>query len=198
MSTIRDLYLRFRQLLHEGGKFLVVGGIGAVVTIVGAGLLHDATGKYGAITISTIVATVVTYLGNRYWTFTHRQSQGTARDGTMFFVLNGVGLLIYYACIWLIQDVGGLKSKEWYYVALIVGTGLGTLFRFWSYRKWVWTATPGGGRGGWPAAYGDPDPSSPDAEQPVGPRAERLPADPPSPVSQPWTGPKHRSTASRR
>ncbi len=197
MTTVRDMYLRFRQLVHEGGKFLVVGAIGAVVTIVGAGLLHDVTGKYTAITISTIVATVVTYLGNRYWTFTHRQSQGTARDGTMFFVLNGVGLLIYYACIWLIQDVGGLKGKLWYYVALLVGTGLGTLFRFWSYRKWVWTAAPEAGTAAWAPAHDDRNPSSQDG-QPVGPPAEELPANPASPIGQPWNGPKHRSPASRR
>ena len=86
----------------------------------------------------------MTYLGNRYWTFKHRQSQGTTRDSTMFFVLNGIGLLIYYCCIGL-TDLAGLgNSKVWYNVALIVGTGLGTLFRFWSYRKWVWTATDAG------------------------------------------------------
>ena len=58
----------------------------------------------------------------------------------MFFVLNGIGLLIYYACIGL-TDLAGLgSSKLWYNAALVVGTGLGTLFRFWSYRKWVWLA----------------------------------------------------------
>lgn len=140
MSSTRDLYERFRHLIHEGAKFLVVGGIGAVVTIAGAYALHGV-GKYKAVTIATIVATIVTYVGNRYWTFRHRQSRGTARDTSMFFILNGVGLLIYYACIWVIQDVAGLSSKTWYAVALVVGTGLGTLFRFWSYRRWVWTAT---------------------------------------------------------
>jgi hypothetical protein len=31
-----------------------------------------------------------------------------------------------------------------YYLAPFVGTALGTLFRFWSYRKWVWLAQPAG------------------------------------------------------
>ena len=68
----------------------------------------------------------------------------------VFFVLNGIGLLIYYACIGLTDLAGQGKSKLWYNVALVVGTGLGTLFRFWSYRKWVWVAAdeqrPGGSR----------------------------------------------------
>lgn len=140
---IHELYGRFRQLIHEGAKFLVVGLIGTIVTFAIANALNGI-GKYWAVTIATIVATVITFVGNRYWSFSHRQGQGTTRDTVIFFILNGVGLLIYYGCIWLIQDVGGLTSKLWYNVALVVGTGLGTLFRFWSYRKWVWTA-PGSG-----------------------------------------------------
>ena len=139
MSTIRGLYERFRHLIHEGAKFLVIGAIGTVVTFGVANALHDI-GKYKAVTVATIVATVVTFLGNRYWTFRHRKGQGTTRDTAVFFVLNGIGLLIYYACIGL-TDLAGLgNSKVWYNIALVVGTGLGTLFRFWSYRKWVWTA----------------------------------------------------------
>jgi putative flippase GtrA len=142
VSMITEMYGRFRHLIHEGGKFLVVGGIGTVVTFGVANALHGI-GHYKAITVATIVATVVTYLGNRYWTFKHRESKGTTRDSVMFFVLNGVGLLIYYGCIGLVEvaglDPSGSKDLLWYNVALVVGTGLGTLFRFWSYRKWVWT-----------------------------------------------------------
>jgi putative flippase GtrA len=141
VSSIRKLYERFRQLIHEGFKFLVIGGIGFIVTFGVANALHPI-GKYKAITIATILATAITYLGNRYWTFRHREGKGTTRDSTMFFVLNGVGLLIYYACIGLIDLAGLGHSVAWYNVALVVGTGLGTLFRFWSYRKWIWHETP--------------------------------------------------------
>jgi putative flippase GtrA len=138
---IRRLYARFRQLIHEGFKFLVIGAVGFIVTFGVANALHPI-GKYKAITIATILATAITYLGNRYWTFRHREGKGTTRDSTMFFVLNGVGLLIYYGCIGLIDlaDLG--HSVAWYNLALVVGTGLGTLFRFWSYRKWIWHERP--------------------------------------------------------
>jgi putative flippase GtrA len=139
VSSIRELYGRFRHLIHEGGKFIVVGGIGTIVTFAVANALPQSH-KYIAVTVATVVATVITYIGNRFWTFKHRQGQGTTRESAIFFILNGVGLLIYYACIWLIQDVAGLKGKLWYNAALVIGTGLGTLFRFWSYRKWVWAA----------------------------------------------------------
>jgi putative flippase GtrA len=139
VGTIRGLYERFRHLIHEGFKFLIIGAIGTVVTFGVANGLHSI-GPYKAITIATILATVVTYLGNRYWTFRHRQGQGTTRESIIFFVLNGIGLIIYWGCIWLIKDAAGLKTQLWYNFALVVGTGLGTLFRFWSYRKWVWLA----------------------------------------------------------
>ncbi len=142
MGTIRGLYERFRHLIHEGFKFLVIGGIGTVLTFAVANGLQGSIGRYKAITIATILATVFTYLGNRYWTFRQRQGQGTRRETIIFFVLNGIGLLIYYGCIGL-TDLAGLgASKLWYNAALVVGTGLGTLFRFWSYRKWVWLAPP--------------------------------------------------------
>ncbi len=139
MSTFRDLYERFRQLIHEGAKFLVIGAMGTVITFGVANALHDI-GKYKAVTIATILATVFTYLGNRYWSFRHRQGQGTVRESVIFFVLNGIGLLIYYGCLGLTDLAGQGSSKVWYNVALVVGTVLGTLFRFWSYRKWVWVA----------------------------------------------------------
>jgi putative flippase GtrA len=182
VNTVRELYGQFRHLIHEGGKFLVVGGIGAIVTIVGANIIQSAgLDKYVAITIATIIATVVTFVGNRYWTFSHREGQGTARDTVIFFILNGVGLIIYYACIWLIQDVAGLKGKLWYNVALVVGTGLGTLFRFWSYRKWVWTApappAPAIAGGSGPDGLGGPGGDGPGPEQerltPAAPAAVR-------------------------
>src|SRR5215469_2894686 len=141
VSSIRKLYARFRQLIHEGFKFLVIGAVGFMVTFGVANALHPI-GKYKAITIATILATAITYLGNRYWTFRHRQGKGTTRDSIMFFVLNGIGLLIYYGCIGLIDLAGLGHSVAWYNVALVVGTGLGTLFRFWSYRKWIWLAHP--------------------------------------------------------
>ncbi len=135
-----SLYQRFRQLIHEGAKFGIVGLTGVVVVIVGADLLHYSLdlGKFTSLTAATVLATVVTFLGNRYWSFKNRQGAGAGNESVTFFVLNGVGLLIQYACLWLITDLIGLQGRLWYNVANLLGIGLGTLFRFWSYRKWIW------------------------------------------------------------
>ena len=164
MNLVSTVYQRFRLLIHEGGKFLVIGGIGFVVAIGGADILHFdvGLGKYTSVTVATVVATVVTFLGNRHWTFRHREGKGTAHESVMFFVLNGVGLLFQYACIWIVQDLLHHQGGLWYNVANLIGIVFGTLFRFWSYRKWVWHMLP------------------PELEVP----ADALPADPSGPVAE--------------
>ncbi len=164
MSLVSTLYQRFRMLIHEGAKFLVVGGIGFIVTLGGADVLHLGlgVGKYTSITIATIVATVVTFIGNRYWTFAHREGAGTTRESVMFFVLNGVGLLIQYACIWIVQDLLHHQGGLWYNIANLIGIVIGTVFRFFSYRKWVWHMLP------------------PELEVP----ADELPTEPSSPMGE--------------
>ena len=80
-------------------------------------------------------------MANRYWSFRHRERTSVAREGVIFFVLNGVGLLIQDAVVafnFYILGNGHNKAAE--FIALNVGIALATLFRFWSYRKWVWAA----------------------------------------------------------
>ncbi len=144
MTPVVRLYERFQQLIHEGAKFGVIGAVGFVVTNGGTNLLHfqAGLGPNTANVIATIVATFVTYAGNRYWTFRHRVGSTMAREYMMFFVLNGIGLLIQLACISFTYYLLGMHGKLAYNIALIMGIALGTLFRFWSYRKWVWFESP--------------------------------------------------------
>ena len=64
---VRALYERFRQIIHEFAKFGVIGVIGLLITNAGYALLHSklGMGPVKATTVATIVATCVTYVGNR-------------------------------------------------------------------------------------------------------------------------------------
>jgi putative flippase GtrA len=138
------LYERFRHLIHEGARFGVVGGIGFLITDGGTNLLQSPLhGWLKANVAATLVAMVLTYLGSRYWTFRHRERTGMGRETVLFFVLNGLGLGIQLACIAFMNYSLGRTDKLASNVALLLGIALGTLFRFWSYRKWVWTAPAG-------------------------------------------------------
>jgi putative flippase GtrA len=94
--------------------------------------------------LATVAGMIVTYLGSRYWTFRHRERGGMGRETVLFFVLNGIGLGIQLASIGFTNYALGLSDKLASNVALFLGICLGTLFRFWSYRKWVWIAPPAG------------------------------------------------------
>ena len=140
MDSARRLYERFRQLIHEGAKFGIVGVIGLIITDGGTNLLKPTLhiGWLTANVIATIIATTFAYVASRYWTFRHRERTSVRREGFLFFFFNGVGLAIQLACLGFTVHVLGLPGKYPANVALFAGIVLGTIFRFWSYRRWVW------------------------------------------------------------
>jgi putative flippase GtrA len=146
VTVVRGLYERFQQLIHEAAKFGVVGVVGVLITNGGYALLHHSfgTGPVTATTIATIVATAVSYVANRYWSFRHRERTSVAREGTIFFVLNGIGLLIQDAVVAFNSYVLHLEHhKLAEFIALNTGIAIATVFRFWSYRRFVWAAPAG-------------------------------------------------------
>ncbi len=141
MSLVSRWYQRFQRLIHEFAKFGVIGTIGFLVTEGVFNLMiarHQAT--FTANAVSTLVAAAVTFAGNRYWTFRHRERTGMAREVAVFLVLNLVGIAIQQACLEIAKHEFGRHDKFTLNVAFLVGVALATLFRFWSYRKFVWLA----------------------------------------------------------
>jgi putative flippase GtrA len=133
------LYQRFALLIHEAAKFGVIGALAFVVTWGGTNLLHFGFGM-GPLTsnaLATVVAATFAFAGNKFWTFRHRRDSGLGREYFLFFVLNGVGLLIQLLCIGFTHYTLHMQGRVPYNAALIVGIVLGTLFRYWSYKKWV-------------------------------------------------------------
>ena len=139
MSSARILYERFRQLINEGAKFGIIGIAGVVVYNLVDNALLDL-GPLKAATVAVIVTTVISYVANRYWSFRHRERTTVPRETVLFFALNGVGLLIQWAAVGFTYYGIGETGKLANFIANNLGIALGTLFRFWSYRKWVWAA----------------------------------------------------------
>ncbi|WP_214320908.1 GtrA family protein [Nonomuraea sediminis] len=140
MDLIRRLYQRFAALVHELAKFGVIGAIAFVLSYGIRNLLWVLWGSEGTITatvIATVIATTFAYVGNRYWTYRHRDQNGLGREYLLFFMLNGIGLLIEVLCVGFSKYTLGFQSLLANNIASLIGTGLGTLFRFWSYRRWV-------------------------------------------------------------
>ena len=156
VTVARGLYVRFRHIIHEFAKFGIIGVIGLAITNIGYALMHShGVGPVTSTTIATIIATTLAYIGNRYWSFRHRERTSVPREGTIFFVLNGIGLLIQDAVVAFNSYVLHLEHhKVAEFLALNGGIAIATLFRFWSYRRFVWAA-PAGGAGAGAAAQLD-------------------------------------------
>jgi putative flippase GtrA len=142
MPMMARLHERFAHLIPELAKFGVVGLTGSIIDLGGAAYLHGAMGigPLSAKAISITAATIVTYLGSRFWTFRHRVNQALLREGTLFVALNVIGLAIAEAVIAFTNYGLGFKSALAYNAASVAGTGLGTIFRYFSYKKWVFLA----------------------------------------------------------
>ncbi len=134
---------RLRALSAELGKFVVVGGLCFLLDVAVANALHVGLGAGPTISkaASTILATFVSYLGNRAWAFAHRvdAQAGHGRDLGVFMTINVIGLLITLVPV----DVGhyllGLTSPLAFNVTSLLGTAVATVFRFWAYRRFVFT-----------------------------------------------------------
>jgi putative flippase GtrA len=154
------------SLLALGRELSKFGTVGAVAFLIDLTifnvLLQSGSETLAAKTVSTVVAATVAFLGNRFWTWRHREHHNMARQYTTFFVLNGVGLSIGLSCL-AISHYGlgqfwpALQSPLADNISgQLIGTALGTLFRFWSYRRFVFRAPAAPPP---PAATPDPEPA---------------------------------------
>lgn len=140
-----DLRSRIRGLIGELGKFGAVGGFAFLVDLVIYNLLlGQGLETLIAKAASTTVATTIAFLGNRFWTWRDEGDHvSMTRQYTTFFVLNLIGLGISLACLAISHyGLGAIWAPARSRLAdniagLGVGTALGTLFRFWSYRRYV-------------------------------------------------------------
>lgn len=138
------------RLKVELAKFGAIGAISYVIDVgifnglrfaSHEGLLHDK--PLTAKAISVAVATTFAYFGNRFWTFKHRARTSFRREYTLFFVLNGVAMGIALFCLWMSHYVLEFTTPLADNIsANVIGLVLGTVFRFWGYRKWVFLEQP--------------------------------------------------------
>ncbi|MFF8959011.1 GtrA family protein [Streptomyces sp. NPDC014894] len=136
------LRTQFDQLMREVAKFGAVGGAGVVVNLAVFNLVRATTELpvVRASLIANAVAIVFNYLGYRYFTYRDRDKSGRTRELSLFLLFSVVGMVIengiLYAATYGFGWDGPLQSN----VFKFIGIGVATLFRFWSYRTWVFRA----------------------------------------------------------
>lgn len=153
MTTNEVTQSRLRAFAGQVGKFGAVGLVGFAVdvsvfnllraTIFDPELVH--AGPIYAKIVSTVLAILANWLGNRYWTFGDARQSRAVREGVEFFAVSLAGMGIGLLCLWISHYALGYTSVLADNISSnIIGLGLGAVFRFTLYRYWVFA--PGRGR----------------------------------------------------
>ncbi|TAL45838.1 MAG: GtrA family protein [Salinibacterium sp.] len=139
-----------RRLLAQFARFGAVGAVGLVIDVSLFNLLRAtildpavvAEGPLLAKVISTAVAILANWVGNRYWAFANERRARVLREGVQFVLVSLGGMVIGVACLWFSRHVLGQTSVAADNISSnVIGLGLGTAFRFLLYRSWVFKPT---------------------------------------------------------
>lgn len=137
---------KLRSQAVELIKFGVVGGTGFVVDIGIFNLLQHGPlaifeGKpVTAKIFSVCVAMIVTWIGNRLWTFSDQRTATKTKEFIGFVVVNVGGMAIAVLCLWISRYVLGFDSPLADNISANgFGLVLGMIFRYFAYKYLVFT-----------------------------------------------------------
>ena len=129
------------RIFGEVWKFGVVGVGGVVVDFTFFNLFERAgIGPLTAGALSNVIAAVLSYFANRHWSFAHRARTGLRRELPIFILLSSIGLGINEVPLAISHYALGYRTLIDDDISrYTVGLLLATLFRFWSFKRWVFT-----------------------------------------------------------
>lgn len=99
-----------------------------------------------AFSIATLVATIVSYVLNREWSFAERGGRSARHEASLFFIVSAVALGLSQIPLAMSRYVFDLQAPAIspfaeHLADFVSGSIIGTLaamaFRWWAFRKWV-------------------------------------------------------------
>lgn len=147
------LYRMPRRSLRDRALELVrFGSVGTVAFVVDLGtynllrfgpvdLLHGK--PLTARIIAVVLATLVSWLGSRHWTFAGQRTHRRGRELLLFSAINVVGSAITVGALGFSHYVLGQSGPFSDNVANVIGIVLGTVVRYVGYKLFVFTGSAG-------------------------------------------------------
>jgi putative flippase GtrA len=141
----RALAIKHRELV----KFALVGGTTWVIDTAVFLVLKTwvlAEKPLTAKVIAVLVATIVSYVLNREWSFRTRGGRERHHEAALFFIISGIGVAVYTAPLAIsryvlhlsvptvslfTQEIADFVSGQ------ILGVLAGMAFRWWAFRRYV-------------------------------------------------------------
>ncbi|MCY1138412.1 GtrA family protein [Actinoplanes sp. Pm04-4] len=134
---------------HEAAKFLLVGGVCFLVTTVinyalKLTVLHEK--PVTALAIATTLATILSYVLNREWSFRHRGGRERHHEAAMFFAVSAIAIVLNliplgasrYLLDLRVPDVSRPVQEIADFVSgIVLGTLVAMVFRLWAFKRFV-------------------------------------------------------------
>ncbi|MDM8084665.1 GtrA family protein [Cellulomonas cellasea] len=134
-----------RSRLLELTRFLSVGAVAFVVDLGLFNVLRFGPGRLledkplTAKIIAVAVATLVSWLGNRHWTFSSHRTAHRGRELTLYAAINVLGVFIGIGTLAFTHYVLDLRTPLEDNISTVLGIVLGTIVRYIGYKKLVFT-----------------------------------------------------------
>jgi putative flippase GtrA len=141
----RALAIKHRELV----KFALVGGTTWVIDTTVFLVLKTWVLSEKPLTakvIAVLVATIVSYVLNREWSFRTRGGRERHHEAALFFIISGIGVAVYTAplaisryVLHLAEPAVSLFTQEIadFVSGQILGVLAGMAFRWWAFRRFV-------------------------------------------------------------
>jgi putative flippase GtrA len=153
---------RLRRIGGEAAKFSAVNVIATGVAVVLFNILvHGIAGlsRPGPLNgwpvtswfIANCIGMAISFYGSRRYAFRHRRPSGPGGGALNYAMVNLASFVIPMGCLWMTRNVLDWDSAVADNVsANVVGAGLGMVFRFWAFRRFVFKRQHHDGSGGAP------------------------------------------------
>jgi putative flippase GtrA len=139
-ARVKHLYATFEHLIHEIAKFGIIGAVAFALTIALSNSFHFGLnlGPLTSFGLATAISAVLSYFANRHWTWRDKDQTGIRRELPLFLGLSVIGLVLSELPVGFSEYVLHQHSALAYNISsTLVGTAIGTVWRFWSFRRWV-------------------------------------------------------------
>ncbi len=136
-SLVDHVRSSWRILLKELTAF---GTVGLIALVIDLSVFTWLTphGALKAKCVSTVVSTTFAYLGNRHVSFSHRARTSLRRETSFFFGINLIVLAFSEVILAaFVYPLHYAHDSATVFIVNFATIGFGTIFRFWSYKRFV-------------------------------------------------------------
>lgn len=115
-------------------KFFITEPNGILLTIFSVTIVYYSLYK----SISFILATLNSYIWNKFWTFKRQATESVGKEFTQFIIVSVIGFLINVGIasgiFKFIAPAGGLNPDQWAIAAAVIATAISMIWNFLGYK----------------------------------------------------------------